>query len=402
MLPERVWQAQDLSARIKVVHTDIMRHPEYALFAGIVCMGDVRISDSYPTAATNGRDVFYGRKFCGDLNQKQMRYVVLHENGHKAMRHCVEYREIVKKYPKLSNIAQDHVINLMIEECDPHWQFVQLPLDSICRDPKYKGWSFIEVLQDLIKNGKPDDDGDDGNSGGSFDEHLDGSELGDDEMQRVGKQVDEALRQGKILSDKLRGRGTGNGGNPLDATIQQRETDWREALRDFVQSMCSGYDNSRFCPPNKRLQPLGFIMPSHFSETIGELIVACDTSGSMGGVYPTVFGEIARICETVRPERVRIIWWDDGVNSEQEFTPDDYDKIAGLMKPQGGGGTRVSCVAEYVAEKQYKPVAVIYLTDGYIESSYTVPDVPCLWGVVDNKSFKPRVGMKVDISSINI
>jgi hypothetical protein len=45
---------------------------------------------------------------------------------------------------------------------------------------------------------------------------------------------------------------------------------------------------------------------------------------------------------------------------------------------------------------------VVYLTDGYIESNYKVPDLPCLWGVVDNKSFKPLVGMKIDISSINI
>ena len=400
MLPERVWQSLDITARIKAVHTDIMRHPEFALLAGVICMGRVIIDDNMPTAATNGLDVRYGRAFATALNQKQLRYLALHENNHKALRHCVEYREIVKKYPRLSNIAQDHVINLMIEECDPYFQFVERPTKDLCCDPKYKGMGFIEVLRDLIKN-TDEEQASDGSAGTPLDEHMDGTEqIPAEELGTLAGRIDEALRQGKILADKLRGKGKGT--NPLDATIQERRTHWREALQEFIQTLCAGHDNSRFCPPNRRLQPLGFIMPSHFSESIGELVVACDTSGSMGGVYPTVFGEIARICQTTTPERVRVIWWDDGVNSEQEFTPDNYDSIASLMKPAGGGGTRVSCVAEYLAEKQYKPVAVVYLTDGYIEPQYSTPDAPCLWGVVDNTHFQPRVGSKVEISSLSI
>jgi predicted metal-dependent peptidase len=122
----------------------------------------------------------------------------------------------------------------------------------------------------------------------------------------------------------------------------------------------------------------------------------------MTGVYPTVFGEIARICESVRPESVRVLWWDTKVRGDQEFKPDQYHEIAQLMKPKGGGGTTVSCVAQYVAQKEYKPAAVIYLTDGYIESQYDTVDAPCLWGVVDNERFMPLVGQKVNINSLTI
>lgn len=399
MLPQRAWGALDLSARIKVVHTDIMRHPDFAELAGVICMGRVDIQDSRPTAATNGRDVFYGREFSTALNQKQLRYLSLHENGHKGMRHCVEYREIVRKYPKLSNIAQDHVINLMIEESDPHFQFVERPMQTLCCDKRFTGMGWIEVLRILLQ--EQDEPPPDSGSGGTLDEHLDGAEqMTPSEMEKLAGEIDEALRQGKLLADKL--RGSSGGGNPLTGVIQERSTNWREALLEFIQSVCSGHDNSRFCPPNKRLQPLGFIMPSHFSESVGELIIAGDTSGSMTGVYPTVFGEIARICRDVLPERVRVLWWDSDVCGDQEFTPDAYHDIATLMKPVGGGGTVVSNVARYIAEKQYKPVAVIYLTDGYIESDYVVPPLPCLWGVVDNERFVPRVGKKVNINSLTI
>ena len=77
----------------------------------------------------------------------------------------------------------------------------------------------------------------------------------------------------------------------------------------------------------------------------------------------------------------------------------EIEKIAQLVKPVGGGGTRVSCVAEYVREKQYKPKATIILTDGWIESSYEAPEGQLLWGVVDNDRFVPSKGKAVRIYS---
>jgi predicted metal-dependent peptidase len=383
-----------LEQRIIACHTDIMQHPEFAMLSGVVCVGKVIIDDRR-TAATNGRDVYYGRAFSEALNQKQLRYVVLHENFHKALKHCTEYKDINTKWPDLSNKAQDYVINALIEEADNKQGFVQRAWETgWLVDAKYAGMGFIEVLRDLLKDPQEEEGG-----GSSFDEHIQGDEeMTPEEITEASTQIGDALRQGRILSEKM--RGAGKGGNPLDNLLQQRNTDWRTPLQEFIQSICVGDDCSRFCPPNRRLLPLGFIMPSHFSESVGELILAPDTSGSMTGVYPTVFGEIARICETVRPERVRIIWWDDGVNSEQVFTAADYDKMAGVMKPVGGGGTTVSCVADYIADKKYTPQAVIYLTDGYIESDYRLPSAPCLWGVVDNVGFQPRAGKKVNISSV--
>ena len=400
MIGKATWEKMTLRDRITAVHTDIMNHPEFALLSGVILTGKVEISDKTPTAATNGRDVKYGDAFMTALNQKQVRYLVLHENGHKALKHCVWYRDIVRKYPRLSNIAQDYVINGMIEELDPDLKFVERPTDGLCIDPKYFGWGWIEVLQDLLKNGGEGGGGGDGNPD-PFDEHEDGSEVMEaDEIDSLSEEIDEALRQGKIIVDRKRGEGSGK--NPLNALIQPRETNWRDAMREFIETICAGHDNSRFCPPNKRLLASGFIMPSHFSESAGELIVACDTSGSMGCVYPVVFGEIARICETVRPESVRVLWWDSDVCGEQVFTEQNYNDLVSLLKPAGGGGTYLSCVAEYIRDKEYKPKAVIYLTDGYIEHSYALPEVPCLWGVVDNKQFVPQRGKKININSLSI
>ena len=385
MIPNHTWASMNLQQRIAACNGDIAEHPQFGRLTGVVFMGEAIVDEKTSTASTDGRDVRYGTAFCNKLNQKQLRYVDLHENLHKALRHASLYKDIVKKYPDESNRAQDYVINGLIEEVDPHFQFVERPC-SLLIDAKYQGMGFIEVLKDLIRNPPP-------NPQPTMDEH---GEM--DDSSALGDEVADAIQQGNIVADRLRGD-TG-GGNPLSVLLQQRRTPWREALLEFMQSVCDGDDASRICPPNKRLLPSGFLMWSHYSEAVGELIIAPDTSGSMGSVYPTVFGEIAHICQMVNPAQVRVLWWDSQVRSEQVFTPENYADIGSLMKPAGGGGTRVSRVAEYIESKRYEPVAVIYLTDGYIESEYRVPSVPTLWGVVDNTRFMPRVGKKIDICSL--
>jgi hypothetical protein len=122
----------------------------------------------------------------------------------------------------------------------------------------------------------------------------------------------------------------------------------------------------------------------------------------MSGVLPIVFGEIARVCQQVLPESVRVVWWSDGIEGEQRFTPKDYANIAKLMKPRGGGGTTVSCVAQYIREKKLKFKATIILTDGYVESKYETPPGPLLWGVVDHSGWTPLRGKALHLQSLGM
>ena len=397
--------------RLTAVNIDLSRNKDFAQLAGVACVGHVYVEDNMPTAGTNGQHEWYGREFTMQQNRKQLRYVKIHETLHKAFHHCTEYKEVCKRYPEASNIAMDYVVNGTIEKIDPTFSFVERPTVPVLVHPKYSDWSFPQVLRDLLKNAKRKPESGDGAEGGgegqyvdpdgdpiegSHDEHKMG-ELTPEQVESVGREVTDALNQGKVLQGKLNGQGTASGA--LDNTLVKRNTNWRQHISEFFFSICEGDDYSRFCPPNKRFLPLGHLMPSHFSETTGEIIVACDTSGSMYGTYPVVFGEVARICENLLPEAVRVIWWEDSVVGEQLFTPKDYASIGKILNPTGGGGTRLSCVAEYITEKKYKPKAVLILTDGYIESDYVVPKAPVLYGVVDNDTFLGRGGKTVRIYS---
>ena len=395
------FEKMTLNQRIQAANIDCMRHPQYALLSGVICMGKSEVSKTIPTAATNGRDKKYGEAFIQPLNRKQLRYLVLHENFHVALKHCILYRRETKAMPRLANIAQDYVVNALIEELDPEFTFVERPSPTLLIDRKYFGWSFPQVLNDLLKQGRkePDKDGN-GGDGYDFDEPIDVHEDpvfddAEDEQQHI-KNVDDANRQGEMLARKLAGKG--KGGRDIFGTAKERTTNYVEAMQDWLVSVCSGDENSRFCPPNKRMLASGYIMPSHFNETVGELILAPDTSGSMSPYYRLIFGEIARMLSQVRPEAVRILWWDNEVCGDQVFKPVDYEQIATLLKPQGGGGTTPQVVVDYILHHKINAKAIVWLTDGYLGCDTPNTPMPSLWGVVENETFVPTHGKLVRIS----
>jgi len=395
------FEKMTLTQRVQAVNIDCMRHPAYALLSGVICMGKSEVKEKTKTASTNGRDKHYGAAFIEPLNRKQLRYLVLHENFHVALKHCTLHRDTARKYPRITNIAHDYVVNALIEELDPDFSFVERPSKTLLIDRKYFGWSFPQVFNDLIKNGAKEPEQREGDGDGDgYDEPIDAHEDGEfapDEIEKINKQVDDANHQGEMLARKMAGKG--KGGRDIFGLGKERTTDWRSALQDFISAICVGDDQSRFSPPNKRLLASGFIMPSHFTESVGDIVIAADTSGSMYPHYRLLFGEVARICQLVKPDSVRVIWWDDEVCAEQLFKPMDYDQIGGVLKPSGGGGTTPDCVTQYMAEKKINAKAIVWLSDGYLGCDTPNTPMPSLWGIVDNDSFVPTYGKVLHINS---
>lgn len=393
VLKQSVWDTLTPMQRVRAVNIDIMNHKDFCSVSGFVTMGDLRIvpDTEVPTAGTNGKDIIYGEQFNLSLSRKQLRYVQIHEALHIGLRHCIDYADINKKYPELSNIAQDYVVNAFIEQTDPTFAFVERPTDpEPLVDPKYFNRSFVDVLQELLRE-------QDGAAGRRpLDQHIQASD--ETASEDFARQIEDAHNHGEMVRKRL-SAGKDSGNNPLSGLGVRRETDWRGPLRSWVQEITAGDQYSRMNPPNKRFLPLGILMPSHFDVTAGELGIFCDTSGSMDGVYPVVFGEIANICQQVNPERVRVIWWDTKVCGEQVFNRGGYDAIANLLKPAGGGGTSPQCVTDYIQAKQYKLSGAIWLTDGYLDACPTPACSNELWGVVNNDHFKPAHGKVLRIHS---
>jgi predicted metal-dependent peptidase len=246
--------------------------------------------------------------------------------------------------------------------------------------------------------GQPDE-GQDNESGGEggFDEHdWEGAQaLSDEEQRELARDIDEAIRQGAMAAGKM--GGTGN--RDLDELLQP-QIDWREVLREFIQNTCAGSDYSTYARPNRRLMSQGIIMPSGISEQVGELVIAIDTSGSVGQRELTAFlSEVKGVCDTVKPDKLRLLYWGSSVVGDEAYDMHDLDNLVKSTKPMGGGGTDVNCVTQYMADEGIKPQACIVLTDGYLYSGWGDWTCPILWAILDNKGAVPDEGKAVHIKS---
>ena len=214
---------------------------------------------------------------------------------------------------------------------------------------------------------------------GGFDEHdWDGAkDMTKEEQNKLARDIDQALRQGAILAGKM------SANVPREVTDELKaKVDWREAMREFVTSFCMDKDESTWRRPNRRWIDQDVYMPSLIGESVGRIVVAIDMSGSIGSEEIGQFlGEVRKICETVRPEGIDLIYWDTEVCSHEKYEQDQLDNLLSSTKPKGGGGTDVACVPIYMREHRIKAECSVILTDGYLGGDWGVWDCPTLWGI---------------------
>jgi len=390
---------------------DIMGSPKYIALAGILMIGEKRICDKTQTAYTNGRDEVYGRAFADSLNDAEFRFLILHECYHKLYRHLVTWKHLWDENPQLANMAMDFVINLKIAD-DNKDNFATMTgaLTAGCYDEKYRDMDTAQVFnalkQDPPQGGQGDSSspGEEGGNGSpsnslpqGFDEHdWEGAqELSADEQRDLARDIDEAVRQGALIAGKM-----GTGGDRDLAELFEPQVNWREVMRDFVQTTCSGSDYSTWQRPSRRYIGMGHYLPSGISEAVGELVIAGDMSASIGQrEISVILTETKEICDTVHPDKVRMLYWDTQVCQDEEYEQHELDDLVKSTKPMGGGGTTVECVPEYITAKGIKPQAVVVITDGYLGRSWGQWSCPVLWVIIDNKSAKPDVGVAVHVKS---
>jgi len=391
--------------KVQKAKITLMRDPRFALWSGILMVGRTSVVDNIPTACTNGRDEKYGRKFVAMLKESELNFVVLNENLHKAYRHLTTWKKLHDENHRLANAACDYVINLKLKDLDPSERTIAMPrwADGELKgkpmglvDEKYRGLNAKQVF-DLLKDeqkgkgdGEGEGEGEGGGSGGTgtgegFDDHdWDGAkEMTEEEKKVLEREIDQAIRQGVMAHQKIAGTNAGDLDRDLLELLEPK-VDWREMLREFVKSTCSAKDTSSWRKVNRRFLSMGTYMPSLIGEKVGHMVIAVDTSGSVGQEELSGFlTEVKGIAEEVKPSQVDLIYWDSRVAAHEEYTESDVSNIINSTKPRGGGGTSPSCVSEYLKEKRIVPECVIMLTDGYVGNDWGRDwTAPVLWAIV--------------------
>jgi predicted metal-dependent peptidase len=394
-------------------------------FFGTLCLRLKLVTGDLPTMATDGRRIVYDPAFVDELTAAELEAVLAHEVLHCALGHHCRRGE---RDPRLWNEAADLAINPILVG-----NGFTLPSGALL-DPLFENLSAEEIYARLIERSReesspapnqapqPNTETGASHGQGSQEQHSResgnssqtpsspthdavGNEAGrqspslggfgevwdaNDEKGTPASQAENSRQQHEwnIAADqalraaKSCGCEPANLARPLSENRQSKQ-DWRALLREFVAatSPC----DYRWTPPNRRYIASGLYLPSVERAGVGTIVVAVDTSGSIGKHELEQFaGEISAIAEEAQPESIHVVYCDAAVQSWQQFGPSEPIQL----EPKGGGGTDFRPVFEWVEENQIEPVCLIYLTDLCCHSYPVPPDYPVLW-VTDSRRTVP-------------
>ncbi|CAB4124961.1 vWFA domain containing protein [uncultured Caudovirales phage] len=345
-----------------------------------------------PIAATDGNHLILNPDTFFPIPLKKRVFVVAHEIMHCILNHCALMRQFQVsgkvKYPDGSslpyeqetmNMAMDYVINdLLIQSGvgEFYEEGLHDPNIAVGKD------SFVDAYKKVYKkkDGKGAGSSQGKGQGKGFDILLapgtvQGKDPGKAQSDRseaewntaVAAAVASAKAQGKLPSALERFLGE----------VLEPEIAWQEKIRAFFARKVGGgsFDWRR---PDRRLIQRDIVAPSRSGHGAGDVVVAVDTSGSIGQRELDVFfAEMRGILDDVRPMRMFVVWCDAKVHKVDEL--DSSDDVRGL-KPAGGGGTAFTPVFDWIDSEGLQPDALVYLTDGMGSFPSRAPSYPVLWG----------------------
>ncbi len=336
-----------------------------------------------PTAATDGKDIFFNLEYLLSLPTNQQDGLLLHEVLHAALLH-VPRRGVRDR--TLWNIAADIVVNGIISQQG----VFTLPPGGL-RDPNLEHLSVEEIYElllkdtsqcpnlpnpDLLESPPEDSDGEaDSNSSQSSSQSKiagDGDSLSSAKKAALEAHWQNALQQAAVIARTVNQGKLPAGMERELGALTAAQIDWRAYLwRYLVQTPTdfSGFDR-RFIGRRLYLEMLQ-------GESV-QVYVAVDTSGSIDHQQLRMFlSEVQGILNAYPHLKCELYYVDAEAYGPYELNPDST-----LPKPQGGGGTLFMPFFEKVAASWdgHTQAVCVYLTDGY-GTFPEKPPLPVLWVV---------------------
>lgn len=329
--------------------------------------------------ATDGKSVIYNPEYINTLTDAELKGKLCEVTMHNALGH--PWRRDARDL-KLWNRAADAVTHPILKGSG----------FTLTKDIKVRadmeGKSAEEAYAILLREDPPGGGGGKGQGGGSGQQPPQGGQGGQGEGDGEGEgevHEDDGLDAGAVLSPQAE--------SPSEAKAQETEwrvaatqaaqmaklqgklpaglermieennrnkVDWKSVLRRFMtQIQKTDYSWRR---PKSRYAAMGLYLPEAYNEAMPPVVIAVDTSGSIGQAELDLFGaEINAVVKEARPEKTYIVYCDATVNRVDEFLPDEEIKLT----PCGGGGTSFKPPFAWAEKHDVDPACLIYLTDMY-------------------------------------
>jgi predicted metal-dependent peptidase len=403
-------------------------------FFGTLSLRLKLVRGNLPTMATDGARIVYNPAFVDHLSPAELEGTLAHEVMHCALGHQCRR---VGRDPELWNRATDFAINPILIA-----NGLTLPAGAL-NDPAFNNLSAEEIYARLLQGNRggagpkeqsPQSNAPGGKASGQQEAPSPGGSKPDawrpsasneqeqnpsdaikqtptelpgfaevwdatDEKGYSASQAEMRRQEHEwaIASEQALRAAKSCGSEPVGlerplVESRQSQQDWRAILRDFVAATTPA--DYRWTPPNCRYIACGLYLPSVERQGVGEIVIAVDTSGSIGRLELEQFaGEISAISDEVQPEAIHVVYCDAAVQSVQQLAASEPAQL----EPKGGGGTDFRPAFDWVTENGISPACFIYLTDLCCDSYPGAPEYLVLW-VTDSRRIAPfgetiRIGL---------
>jgi predicted metal-dependent peptidase len=373
----------DVEDRIIVARVGLLlRHP---FFGNMATRLRIQCGDAWcPTAAVDGRNLYFNTQFFNALSNREIEFVIAHEILHCVFDHLMrrEDRDAI-----IYNIAADYIVNniLVRDRIGDKPKIIQ-----IYQDFKYENWSSEEVYDEIKEKydeeelkqlgelldehvdwGK--DPGEEGQEGPGANANGDGGEskgkgrptYSDEELKKIRDEIKENM----ISAAQSAGAGNVPAGvERMLKELTEPKMNWREILRQQIQSTIR--DDYTFSRPSRKGWHTGAILPGmNFQETI-DICICIDMSGSIGNEQATDFlSEVKGIMDEYRDYNIKLWCFDTEVYNEADFSADGGESLEDY-EVAGGGGTDFMVNWTYMKDNDIVPKKFLMFTDGYAWDSW--------------------------------
>src|SRR3990172_1800071 len=362
-----------------------------------VKIGKFEVLAPFNTAGTNGKIIYIDEDYFKTLKLVEAVFLVCHEIAHAMWMHMDRGKRYLdagigpdgkyKFVPLLWNIAADFVINDMLVTA----KIGKHPKGALL-NPKYSGSMLVEdVYKDLVKECKDKEKGQGESSDGSGDgeeregQSDDSGGQGDNKVFDVhiletdGTSKAEWKRAVKSAADAAKAQGKMPAGiSRFVDELLNPVVPWQEKLRFSLQKVISRESHTWTKLHRRRFVSQGIIFPGYTGFGAGTVVVAVDTSGSIGVKELTRFmSELDGILSDARPKELWVLGCDAAIHDTTLLV--QGDNLRDNPPPlKGGGGTSFKPPFKWVADNDIRPSALVYLTDMYGDFPEE-PDYPVIW-----------------------
>jgi predicted metal-dependent peptidase len=346
-------------------------------------------STELPTAATDGRDVFYNPEFLGALPPEHLDAVLLHEVLHAALGHVTRRGQ---REPQQWNVAADIVVNGILTKNGfelPEGALLDEELDRFSVEEVFALLQRQNEKSELPTGGEdlldaPPSDVEGHNESGKAGKDAQGGKDGKStprapRTEAERKALEEHWRRAVAEASAI-GRTTAAGALPLGIErafdmADQPKLNWRAVLWRFLTPTPTDFGGF-----DRRHLSRGLYLETLESESL-RIVVCVDTSGSIDNeMIAQLLAEVDAILRSYPGLECWLYYADADV-----YGPYRLEGGSNPPTPQGGGGTDFrpffTAAAELETEFGGAQVVGVYMTDGYGSFPEEAPTWPVLWAV---------------------